>query len=71
MNDEINAQLGFRRLAEELGDDEIDALFDLANTNGLLPLVRKTAQFNRHRDLILALLKHPESRRVLEKELVS
>ena len=67
---ELQAQSELRRLAERLEDGEIDALFELANTNGLLHLVRKTARFNKHRHLIAALLKHPETRRILVKELV-
>ena len=68
---EVNAQYSLRELAERLDDDEIDALFDLAQTNGVMPIVRRTARFNRHRDLIVSLLKHPPARRLLFKELAS
>jgi hypothetical protein len=30
-----------------------------------MPIVRKTARFNQHRSLILALFRHPPARRVL------
>jgi hypothetical protein len=30
-----------------------------------MPLVRRTAAFNHHREFIVALLKHPPARRVL------
>ena len=36
-----------------------------------MPIVRRTARFNQHRDLILSLLKHPPARRLLFKELAS
>ena len=48
-----------------LSDDDIEALFDLARTDGIMPLVRRTAAFNHHREFITALFKHPPARRVL------
>lgn len=68
---ELEAQYSLREHAERMDDAEIDALFDLAQTNGVMPIVRRTARFNQHRDLILSLLKHPPARRLLFKELVS
>lgn len=68
---ELDAQYSLRELAERMDDAEIDALFDLAQTNGVMPIVRRTARFNQHRDLIVSLLKHPPARRLLFKELVS
>lgn len=67
---ELDAQASLRRISERLTDAEIDALFDLARTDGIIPLVRKTAQFNHHRHLIKALFKHPPVRRVLFRSLV-
>ena len=52
-------------------DTDIDALFTLATTDGILPLVRQTARFNRHRDFILALLRHQPARRALFGRLAS
>jgi hypothetical protein len=46
-------------------DADIDALFQLASTDGILPLIHQTARFNRHRDFILALLKHQPARRAM------
>ena len=67
--DAIGAELRWqhilRKIAQRLSDGEIDRLFDLARTDGLMPIVRRTARFNRHRDFIMALLKHPPARRVL------
>ncbi|MGE0039648.1 MAG: geranylgeranyl reductase family protein [Vicinamibacterales bacterium] len=62
---EFTAQLALRFIAQRLRDDDIDRLFELARTDGIMPIVRKTARFNRHRDFILALLRHPPARRVL------
>ena len=62
---ELRWQLVLRRIAQRLTDDDIDGLFALARTDGLMPLVRRTAAFNHHREFIVALLKHPPARRVL------
>ena len=62
---ELRWQSVLRRVSARLSDRDIDRLFDLARTDGLMPLVRRTARFNQHRDFIVALLKHPPARRVL------
>jgi digeranylgeranylglycerophospholipid reductase len=62
---ELRWQLVLRRIAQRLTDEDIDGLFALARTDGLLPLLRRTADFNHHRKFIVALLKHPPARRVL------
>ena len=36
----------------------------------VMPLVRRTARFNRHRDVIVALLSHPPARRVLMRRVL-
>src|SRR5262249_80188 len=59
LGQEFSAQMKLRRIANRLTDQEIDALFELARTDGIMPLVRKTARFNRHRELIVSLLNHP------------
>jgi flavin-dependent dehydrogenase len=69
LGSELQAQLSLRRLANRLPDEEIDELFELARTDGIMPIVRRTARFNRHRDLILSLFKHPPARRVLFRRL--
>ena len=68
---EFNAQLALRFVAERMRDTDIDALFHLANTDGILPIVRRTARFNKHRDFILALLRHQPARRALFGRLAS
>lgn len=62
---EFTAQLAMRFVAQRMRDTDIDALFTLALTDGILPLVRQKARFNRHRDFILALLRHQPARRAL------
>ncbi len=62
---EFNAQLVLRFVAQRMRDTDIDALFTLANTDGILPLVRETARFNHHREFIVALLRHQPARRAL------
>jgi hypothetical protein len=57
--------LTFRTHAQRLSDLEIEDIFDLVKTDGIIPLVRKTASFNRHRDLIVALLRHRQFRKIL------
>lgn len=66
---EIRAQLRLRELAHRLDDDDIEAFFELARTDGIMPIVRQTARFNQHRDFIVALLRHPPARRVLLRRL--
>jgi geranylgeranyl reductase family protein len=62
---EVETQLRFRLLAEKLEDTDIDDLFHLARTDGVVPLVRRTIQFNYHREFIVELLKHPQARGIL------
>jgi flavin-dependent dehydrogenase len=64
LGDELDAQMSLRTVANQLSDSEIDALFELARTDGVMPIVRRTATFNRHRTLILSLLSHPPARRI-------
>jgi len=71
LGNELKAQYSLRELAERMGDADIDGLFDLAQTNGVMPIVRRTARFNQHRNLIVSLLKHAPARRLLVKEFAS
>jgi digeranylgeranylglycerophospholipid reductase len=65
LGSELRWQIVLRRVAQRLSDRDIDRLFDLARTDGLMPIVRRSATFNQHREFIVALLKHPPARRVL------
>jgi hypothetical protein len=53
-----------------LSDRAIDSFFELAHTDGIMPIVRATARFNEHRPLIRALFKHPPARRILFRSIV-
>lgn len=59
---EFQAQGALRSIAQRMSDRQIDALFQLALSDGVMPLVRKTASFNHHRPLIQALLRHAPAR---------
>jgi digeranylgeranylglycerophospholipid reductase len=69
LSDEFEAQLSLRLAAHRMSDDDIERLFELARTDGVMPIVRRTASFNRHRKLILALLKHPPVRQLFLRAL--
>jgi geranylgeranyl reductase family protein len=69
--DELDTQLTFRSIAQAMPDEDIEGLFELARTDGIMPIVRRTATFNRHRHLIVALLRHPPARAVFFRSLLS
>jgi geranylgeranyl reductase family protein len=71
LDPELRSQLVLRRIAQRLSDEDIDGLFELCRTDGILPLIRRTAAFNHHREFIVALLKHPPARRLLFKTFVA
>ena len=62
---EIRAGLAFRTIASRLDDHAISTLMELANVDGLLPMLKRTANFNWHRDAALALLRNTAFRRVV------
>jgi digeranylgeranylglycerophospholipid reductase len=66
---EFQAQLKLRLVAHRMTDGDIEELFELARTDGVMPIVRRTASFNRHRKLIVELLKHPPVRQLLLRRL--
>ncbi len=63
--EEIEAQLSLRLLMQKLTDDELETIFHLWSIDGLMPLIRKTAQFNHYRKLIVAITRNPAMRRIL------
>jgi digeranylgeranylglycerophospholipid reductase len=69
LSKEFRAQLSLRLVVHRMTDAHIERLFDLARTDGVMPIVRKTARFNQHRTLILSLLKHPPVRQLLFQKL--
>jgi flavin-dependent dehydrogenase len=68
---EIRIGLAFRLLAARLNDRGIDALVELARIDGIIPMLRQTADFNWHRQSALALLRHSQFRRILLSSLWS
>ena len=62
---EIRAGLAFRTIVSRLDDNAIAALIDLANVDGLVPMLKRTANFNWHRGAALALLRNTEFRKVV------
>lgn len=65
LGSELRTQMLLRRVSERLTDVEIDELFDLTRTDGLMSLIRNTARLNRHRNLIRTLFRHPGARKIL------
>lgn len=70
LDGELRAQLSLRTIAQYMSDEDIENLFELARTDGVMPIVRRTASFNRHRHLILALFRHPPARAVFFRSFV-
>ena len=68
---EIRIGLAFRMLAARLNDRGIDSLVELARIDGIVPMLRQTADFNWHRQSALALLRHSQFRRILLSSLWS
>jgi len=64
LSGEFHAQWALRQLAEHMSDRQIDALFELALSDGVMPIVQRTANFNHHRHLIGALLRHAPARQI-------
>jgi digeranylgeranylglycerophospholipid reductase len=62
---EIRAGLAFRALASRLSDRTIDKVIELARIDGIVPLLKQTADFNWHGAAARSLLKHPSFRRVV------
>jgi digeranylgeranylglycerophospholipid reductase len=62
---EIRAGLAFRSMAARLSDRAIDALVELARVDGIVPLLKQTADFNWHGAAARALLRSASFRRVV------
>jgi flavin-dependent dehydrogenase len=62
---EIRAGLAFRAVASRLHDTAVDRLIELARVDGIVPLLKQTADFNWHRTATRALLSHAEFRRIV------
>ena len=62
---EIRTGLAFRSLVARLNDRAIDSLVELARIDGIVPLLKQTADFNWHRRSALTLLRHAQFRRII------
>jgi digeranylgeranylglycerophospholipid reductase len=67
---ELRIGVWFRRLANRLTPGDLDALTELAITDGVMPVVRRTARFNWHRHMILQTLRHPGVLQIVLRRLV-
>jgi flavin-dependent dehydrogenase len=67
---ELRAGLAFRTLAARLDDRAVDALLELAASDGIVPLLRANADVNWHRAAALALLRHAGFRRIVLNSLM-
>ena len=61
---EIKVGAFFRRLAERLTDEEIDDLFRVVQSDGILGSVTSKARFDWHKDVIYFALRHPALGRI-------
>jgi geranylgeranyl reductase family protein len=68
---EIRIGLAFRVLASRMTDRAIDSVIELARVDGIVPLLKQTADFNWHRQSALALLRHAQFRKILLSSLWS
>ena len=55
---ELEIGYHFRRIFSGIKDKQIDRFFEILNSDGIAPLIRSKAQFDWHKDLILALSRH-------------
>ena len=62
---ELRAGMAFRTIAARFDDRAIDALLELALVDGIVPLLRRTADFNWHREAALALMRNAGFRRIV------
>ena len=65
LGSELDAQLMLRRAAARLIDSDINRVFRLVGRDSVMALIRRTAKFNQHRDVISSLMSHTPLRHVL------
>lgn len=62
---DIRAGLAFRRLLSRMDDRRLQAVMELARVDGVVPLLKRHADFNSHRRAVIALLRHSAFRRAV------
>jgi digeranylgeranylglycerophospholipid reductase len=65
LEQEQSTGLYYRKLLTGLSDSKLETLFKLAKINGVLPLVRKTANFDWHRNVLISVGRYGLVRRLL------
>jgi flavin-dependent dehydrogenase len=65
LEQEQNTGLYYRQLLTSLPDKKVETLFKLARINGIIPLVRKTAHFDWHKNVLTSVGRYALVRRVL------
>ena len=55
---EIEIGYRFREIFSGMDDSQIDRIFEILNSDGIAPLIRRRAQFDWHKDLILTLSRY-------------
>jgi digeranylgeranylglycerophospholipid reductase len=63
---DIRAGLAFRAIAARLDDRAVNAMIRLARVNGIVPLIKRHADFNWHRSAALALLRNASFRQIIK-----
>jgi flavin-dependent dehydrogenase len=65
LQEEIEVGLKLRRVFRLLGDDSLERLVSLASRDGILKLIHEKVDFDWHRGLIRAVLRHATVGRIL------
>jgi digeranylgeranylglycerophospholipid reductase len=65
LGQEQSTGLYYRRLLTGLSDSKLETLFRLAKINGIIPLVRRTADFDWHRNVLTSVGRYGLVRRLL------
>jgi geranylgeranyl reductase family protein len=65
LGQELEVGYRLRQAFSEIEDRQIDRLFEIMNSDGILPLIHRIARFDWHRDLILMLAGHASLRKYL------
>jgi digeranylgeranylglycerophospholipid reductase len=65
LGQEQSMGLYYRQLLTGLSDRKLEALFKLAKINGIIPLVRRTAHFDWHRNVLTSVGRYSLIRRIL------
>jgi len=71
MGRELQVGRYFRKVYSRLHDVHVEALLQLAERDGLMELIHAKADFDWHRELIMALLKHADIRKIARAGLLT